>query len=245
MAKAKRTRPADELGLLEAIHADPRSDAPRLLYADWLEERGNPAYEMIRWQIATRQEVYVNVTAQGWRLAHFSGPTLTGALPSAPGQMQLQEVRFCQAILPELDKWLRPFPGEVRKGTSQITFARGLPSVIWWPNDVDGLALLDSIHRRLLPHFRLQHLTLKLNQLEIDIDRVLNHPAMGRANHLWLPIDADRSKVLAAIARLADTDLPDRIESLSFSVLRTWPVGDGEALVDIARERLGSRMRIP
>ena len=30
----------DEMALLEAMHADPRNDAPRLDYARWLEEHG-------------------------------------------------------------------------------------------------------------------------------------------------------------------------------------------------------------
>jgi uncharacterized protein (TIGR02996 family) len=31
----------DDSAFLRAIHADPQDDAPRLVYADWLEERGN------------------------------------------------------------------------------------------------------------------------------------------------------------------------------------------------------------
>jgi len=30
----------DEMALLEAMHADPRNDAPRLDYARWVEEHG-------------------------------------------------------------------------------------------------------------------------------------------------------------------------------------------------------------
>src|SRR5262249_52162165 len=40
----------EELAVLSAIHADPATDAPRLIYADWLEERGNPLGELIRLQ---------------------------------------------------------------------------------------------------------------------------------------------------------------------------------------------------
>ena len=32
----------EEWGLLEAIRAEPEDDAPRLVYADWLEEQGRP-----------------------------------------------------------------------------------------------------------------------------------------------------------------------------------------------------------
>jgi uncharacterized protein (TIGR02996 family) len=38
----------EEMGLLEAIHADPRSQAPRLVYADWLEDNGSPLAQYIR-----------------------------------------------------------------------------------------------------------------------------------------------------------------------------------------------------
>jgi uncharacterized protein (TIGR02996 family) len=37
---------------LQAIVASPEDDAPRLIYADWLEERGDPRGEFIRTQVA-------------------------------------------------------------------------------------------------------------------------------------------------------------------------------------------------
>jgi uncharacterized protein (TIGR02996 family) len=41
-----------ELGFLETIRSNPRDDSPRLIYADWLEEQGNPRGEFIRLQCA-------------------------------------------------------------------------------------------------------------------------------------------------------------------------------------------------
>jgi uncharacterized protein (TIGR02996 family) len=41
-----------EEAFLEAIRAAPEDDAPRLIYADWLEERGDPRGEFIRLQCA-------------------------------------------------------------------------------------------------------------------------------------------------------------------------------------------------
>jgi uncharacterized protein (TIGR02996 family) len=41
-----------EQGFLDAIWENPDDDAPRLVYADWLEERGNPRGEFIRVQCA-------------------------------------------------------------------------------------------------------------------------------------------------------------------------------------------------
>lgn len=61
--------PADELELLTAIHSDPRSDAPRLAYADWLASHGEPEYaEFIRLQCQTP---YVPIaTLWGGELTH-------------------------------------------------------------------------------------------------------------------------------------------------------------------------------
>ena len=38
----------DETGLIGGIFADPDDWTPRLIYADWLEEHGDPAAEVIR-----------------------------------------------------------------------------------------------------------------------------------------------------------------------------------------------------
>jgi uncharacterized protein (TIGR02996 family) len=39
---------SDERPFIEAILADPNDEAPRLIYADWLEERGDPRGEYLR-----------------------------------------------------------------------------------------------------------------------------------------------------------------------------------------------------
>src|SRR5215813_14910898 len=50
MENEKRARMANSNGFLEAIRAAPDDDGPRLVYADWLEERGDPRGEFIRIQ---------------------------------------------------------------------------------------------------------------------------------------------------------------------------------------------------
>jgi len=43
---------SDKAALLRAIHANPDDDTPRLVYADWLDEHGQPERaDLIRWQI--------------------------------------------------------------------------------------------------------------------------------------------------------------------------------------------------
>jgi uncharacterized protein (TIGR02996 family) len=47
----------DERGLLEAVRAEPEDDAPRLVYADWLEEHGqDERAELIRVQVALERD---------------------------------------------------------------------------------------------------------------------------------------------------------------------------------------------
>lgn len=50
MTDLSRELPDDEAALVAAIHDDPAADDPRLVYADWLEERGDPRSEFIRLQ---------------------------------------------------------------------------------------------------------------------------------------------------------------------------------------------------
>lgn len=60
----------EELSLIEAIHANPRSDQPRLCYAGWLDGHGAPDYaEFIRLQceqpyvvISTRDEPHLSLS---------------------------------------------------------------------------------------------------------------------------------------------------------------------------------------
>jgi uncharacterized protein (TIGR02996 family) len=49
--RATRTSAADGAELLERIHAAPEDDAARLVYADWLTERGDPRGELITLQV--------------------------------------------------------------------------------------------------------------------------------------------------------------------------------------------------
>jgi uncharacterized protein (TIGR02996 family) len=100
-----RRRPAfsnEERGLLEAIHADPRDDALRLIYADWLEEHELPAYaEFIRLQCARMAAVGMGKFLHGRVLA--------------PREAELAQLHGAE--------WARP----VSRLTRCLWFLRGLP----------------------------------------------------------------------------------------------------------------------
>lgn len=100
---------ADEAILLEAILADPDNDTVRLVYADWLEERGDPKGEFIRLQCAH---------AKKWHEAIF----ITGDVESE---------RMEQLDRDHREEWLQNVPQ--LKGV-EWSFWRGLPGWIQMAN---------------------------------------------------------------------------------------------------------------
>jgi uncharacterized protein (TIGR02996 family) len=205
-----------ELALLAAIHEAPRDDSLRLVYADWLEERGNPLGELVRWQVSSKRRVAVHVGRTGTRFAGLLGPRQGEALsPDAP-RFSLDEGRLRDIILPQADRWLRPFPPESRHCKPQACFERGIPCVEWSGHYILDLGPLQAIGRRLLPHLRVNGLILPLDSLRVGVESVLGHPALTRVNRLAVPKEAGPELLQAFISRLADTDLPDRLERLVF-----------------------------
>ena len=59
---------SEDLALLAAIDANEMDDLPRLVYADWLEEQGDPLAELIRVQceLEALQEREAAPNALGW-----------------------------------------------------------------------------------------------------------------------------------------------------------------------------------
>ncbi|MGZ3416886.1 MAG: TIGR02996 domain-containing protein [Polyangiales bacterium] len=54
LSPADRTKARTEESLLAEVYADPAADGPRLVYADWLQERNDPRGELIALQFARR-----------------------------------------------------------------------------------------------------------------------------------------------------------------------------------------------
>lgn len=57
--------------LLHEIHANPFAGAPKLIYADWLEEQGDPHCEAWRWLVATRRRPFDRVKRPTWERYKF------------------------------------------------------------------------------------------------------------------------------------------------------------------------------
>lgn len=57
---------AEEDAMLAAIEAAPDEDGPRLVYADWLQQRGDPRGEFIALQLAGKRTTRANLTGIPW-----------------------------------------------------------------------------------------------------------------------------------------------------------------------------------
>jgi uncharacterized protein (TIGR02996 family) len=72
--------------LLAAICADPRDEAPRIVYADWLADRGDPRGELIHYQVGaehlpSRDPRRTDLKAQAWALLARHEPAWILPLP--------------------------------------------------------------------------------------------------------------------------------------------------------------------
>ncbi len=148
---------ADELGLLADIHAAPRDDAPRLIYADWLQDDGQPAYaEFIRLQIE----------AERARADKTAAPRLS------PREDELLGLHR--------DEWSRPrlkaAPG------SWGAFCRGLPVYEVPLPCQDYRSRLSQLHRFGSPRHCL-HLCFGAGDEE-TAEAAARHPLVGRVHRI-------------------------------------------------------------
>ncbi|MCG8421806.1 MAG: FHA domain-containing protein [Proteobacteria bacterium] len=116
----------DERDLLQMIHDNPDQIEPRLVYADWLRERGDPRGEFIALQCANARE--------------GASP---GAGGVAPGS-QSRVAQLCELADAHGASWLRPFLGESRYGFSFTPAGEGR---VWIDGAPDGSAFSLKLER--------------------------------------------------------------------------------------------------
>ena len=195
----------DELPFLQAIRHRPRSDEYRLIYADWLEERGDPRGRFVRAQ------------CRAARLA-----------PNCPARLEL-EAEAHSLLFRHEQEWLGPLAGQV----SNWEFRRGLLAWVaveattflahaaeWLP----ALPLLGVYLRKARGHVAaladcpqlafLNALYLGDNNLEdSDLAALLRSPHLRRLCELGLQsnkLSADGARQLAScpnLPRLRDLNL--------------------------------------
>src|SRR5271166_6206709 len=132
----------DHAAFLEAIVAHPDDDTPRLVYADWLEERGDPRGAFIRAQCALERlgaddprraaledeaDELLETHQDDW-LSPFPGRT--DELQFRRGFVELLVVDS-ESLLSSADKWFRTFP--LRRLTVRLS-PRSMPALAACPH---------------------------------------------------------------------------------------------------------------
>jgi uncharacterized protein (TIGR02996 family) len=198
----------DHDAFLQAILHDPEDDAPRLLYADWLEERGDPYGEFIR------------VQCELARLA-----------PDTPGRQELQRREY--ELLAEWEPvWARPFIGRVKRWRFRRGFIEQVKLAAGQFEEVaDTLFRLAPVRNLQIKHYgplplrdlagsphlgRLARLDLKWNEIgDAGVLALAESPHLSQLTHLGLGrtgIGATGLRALAAspnLPALASLDLSD------------------------------------
>jgi uncharacterized protein (TIGR02996 family) len=152
---------SDELAFLAAIHADPGDDTPRLVYADWLQENGQPELaEFIRLQCADAPEIDLYPIGR------------------ESARERSLERQFGVRWRGHRMDHMRRLPG----GFVFKRFHRGLPVVLFGvDNYATGMARLDTALAHVEPRYQVMlEMTLYLNS-SIQVTPLLTHPLVSRA----------------------------------------------------------------
>lgn len=189
---------SEEKALLAAIDAHPLDDAPRLVYADWLDEHGGKPQ--------TARAEFIRVQCE------------LDLLPLADSRYAALEKRAQQLLKGRKKEWLKPVP---KKYTYDVEFWRGFPL----PNisHLEVTELLDLTEDD-LKGAPLWYFDNYYNDDELDL--VLRWPALHRLTtfgvSLNLPQKRGWAKKVAACAGLRNvTDLSFSDGRLSTADLKT------------------------
>jgi uncharacterized protein (TIGR02996 family) len=197
---------SDEDALLSAIAAHPGEDTPRLMYADWLDEHGQPV----------RAE-FIRVQVEIARLESLSREAKNGFIPLYVRHQQLLDNHFADLLGP-----LAPL-----QGNAEVVFHRGFVSAIEFPvgTFLSHAALVAG--QRPLPDIAVTGVVGRLPEFLRNphtdcVTRIRGYAAGGAAPHY--PDDADDSiGAIRRMTRLEELDLEncgvnDRHCELAFDV---------------------------
>jgi uncharacterized protein (TIGR02996 family) len=150
-------RMSDEKALLAAIYANPLDDAPRLVYADWLDERGGAAN-------SARAE-FIRVQCE------------LALLPAYDPRVPALQARQTELLAAHRARWLRP----LKQYRSDALFARGFPVPGLDKLDRDDIVRLTEKDLRAAPLWRYSH-----DLYGAELKGVLDWPHLHRLTTLSL-----------------------------------------------------------
>ena len=158
----------EQASLLAAIHENPDDDTPRLVYADWLDERGGAANEAHAEYIRLEIQHACDFPEFGWSKAKVNA--------QKPAEQLFRKYA---------DEWFPAFFGRqhvLRGASAEIRYRRGFPHEVYaWKNP---LRLIERAEKVL----QLAPITdLVLNDLDNhDLDWLLEQPWLSRLHRLDL-----------------------------------------------------------
>jgi uncharacterized protein (TIGR02996 family) len=103
---------------IDAILAEPGDDAPRLIYADWLEERGNPRAEFIRLQV---ELATLARPPESNRYSMYGHPLPSPREPSDGARFKKMWARQMALLTRHCAEWVEPLIGNA----TGVIFERG------------------------------------------------------------------------------------------------------------------------
>src|SRR5262245_21993702 len=201
---------ADETAFLAAIRSHPFDAAPRLVYADWLDEHDNPV-------AAARQRVWADVDNEERRLALVAAYEAIGdhdraeftqtqlhlnGLPWGDVRVYCANRRSQQLIenhLPEWDEDLPTWARKVSDTARYLSYRRGLPAVV-------RCSAADWLERgeELLDRHPVKEVVFSWYTLQSRLNDWLRSPLTARVKRFGLSgqylTDADLRKLAASPA---------------------------------------------
>lgn len=182
--------------LLQAVLDAPDDDAPRLAYADWCDQNGNPRGQFIRFQIEHAEETYLEWAA----LSQFAD---AWAEPIGPLVQRFEFRRgFVQNITVDAPIWLAKGEWMLQHAPIRYVDLRRITAA-----DIAQIADSPTL-------LRITGLFLDHNHLDdADIIRLVASPNLKNLRWLGLTFNGIGEKGVEALA--ASTNLPS-LERLSF-----------------------------
>jgi uncharacterized protein (TIGR02996 family) len=185
---------------LQAIIENPDDDTPRLVYADYLDERGDPRAEFIRVQIALARlsDEYIRLQ---------SGLAL---LPDDPRREELEAME--RELLRDYgEKWAQP----LRPWVTGWTFLRGFVEAVTVPPDAYLNRIADL--RRRAP---IRHVEVDLTSFAVAPSVVELVPESVAWANVVFPFGQQGRRLILAVRDTADAALCSRLELLGFILNR-------------------------
>ena len=227
---------------LQAVLAEPDDDAPRLIFADWLEERGDPRGAFIRLQCALERlspadPARPDLEDEADALLRLHEEEWTAPLQGIASQWRFHRGFVEQAamagdeFLAHGDDLFNAFPIirlQIRMNRRQVAAVASSPHLArLWALDVSSCRLRDAGVEELLasPYLtRVNALDLARNDLEGPAFRMLiESPLMTRLT--WLNLSFNGSLGVSAARRLAQSPAAAALQMLGLSHTNIGPGG--------------------